>query len=89
MEWSLGDPIPDESGKLKFEVLLTDDGQNWRPVPAAQLPDAIEGEGAFAASNTCIAILPVSFRFQHLVRHRGQSRARIPLRRSRPELAGF
>jgi len=54
----LGDPIPDASGKLKFEVLLTDDGQNWRPVPAAQLPVAIQGEGAFAASNTSIAILP-------------------------------
>jgi len=54
----LGDPIADESGKLKFEVLLTDDGQNWRPVPSAGLPDAKEGEGAFAASNTCIAIAP-------------------------------
>src|SRR6202140_2250677 len=53
----LGDPILDESGKLKFEVLLTDDGQNWRPVPPAQMPDAIAGEGAFAASNTCIAIV--------------------------------
>ncbi len=56
----LGDPIPDESGKLKFEVLLTDDGQNWQPVPPAQLPEAMEGEGAFAASNSCIAIAPSS-----------------------------
>jgi photosystem II stability/assembly factor-like uncharacterized protein len=54
----LGDPIADESGKLKFEVLLTDDGQNWRAVRSAGLPDAREGEGAFAASNTCIAIAP-------------------------------
>ena len=53
----LGDPIPDEAGKLKFEVLLTEDGQNWRALPPAQMPDAMEGEGAFAASNTCIAIL--------------------------------
>jgi photosystem II stability/assembly factor-like uncharacterized protein len=53
----LGDPIPDESGKLKFEVLLTEDGQNWRAIPPAQMPDAREGEGAFAASNTCIAIV--------------------------------
>lgn len=53
----LGDPIPDDSGKLKFEVLLTDDGQNWRPVSPAQMPDAIAGEGAFAASNTCVAIV--------------------------------
>ena len=53
----LGDPIPDESGKLKFELLMTDDGQNWRILPPAQLPVAIEGEGAFAASNTCLAIV--------------------------------
>jgi photosystem II stability/assembly factor-like uncharacterized protein len=62
----LGDPIPDdspenstkdESGKLKFQLLLTDDGQTWRPIPPSQLPPALAGEGAFAASNTCIAIL--------------------------------
>lgn len=56
---ALGDPIPDESGKLKFELLLTDDGQNWRPIPSL-LPAAVDGEGAFAASNTCIAIIPSS-----------------------------
>jgi photosystem II stability/assembly factor-like uncharacterized protein len=54
----LGDPIPDDSGQLKFEVLLTDDGQTWRQLPPAQLPDAMDGEGAFAASNTCLAIVP-------------------------------
>jgi photosystem II stability/assembly factor-like uncharacterized protein len=53
----LGDPIADESGTLKFEVLMTDDGQNWRIIPPARLPAAMDGEGAFAASNTCIAIL--------------------------------
>ncbi len=53
----LGDPIPDESGKLKFEFLTTDDGQTWRQIPPAQFPPAIEGEGAFAARNSCIAIL--------------------------------
>jgi len=56
----LGDPIPDDSGKLKFEVLKTEDGQTWRALPPAQLPVAVEGEGAFAASNTCLAILPGS-----------------------------
>ena len=61
----LGDPIPDESGKLKFEVLLTDDGETWRAVPPAQLPEALEGEGAFAASNTCIAILMKSAEGRH------------------------
>ncbi len=34
----LGDPIPDASGKLKFELLITDDGQTWRPIPPSQLP---------------------------------------------------
>jgi photosystem II stability/assembly factor-like uncharacterized protein len=53
----LGDPVPDETGKLKFELLLTNDGQTWTPIPPLQLPPAEEGEGAFAASNTCIAIL--------------------------------
>ena len=63
----LGDPIPDEtdkesskeSGQLKFELLQTTDGQTWTPLPPANLPPAIEGEGAFAASNTCLAILRV------------------------------
>ena len=54
---ALGDPVPDDSGKLKFELLLTDDGQTWHPIPPSQLPPALEGEGAFAASNSCIAIL--------------------------------
>jgi photosystem II stability/assembly factor-like uncharacterized protein len=53
----LGDPVADESGQLKFELLLTDDGQSWHELPSSQLPPALEGEGAFAASNTCIAIL--------------------------------
>src|SRR5207302_4219287 len=53
----LGDPIPDETGKLKFELLLTEDGETWRPIPPAQVPPAEEGEGAFAASNSGIAIL--------------------------------
>jgi photosystem II stability/assembly factor-like uncharacterized protein len=54
----LGDPIPDESGQLKFQLLITTDGQSWTYVPTAQLPPALEGEGAFAASNTCLSILP-------------------------------
>jgi len=63
----VGDPIPDKTdkdndkdkatGELKFELLLTTDGQSWTPIPPSQLPPALEGEGAFAASNTCLAIL--------------------------------
>jgi photosystem II stability/assembly factor-like uncharacterized protein len=53
----LGDPIPDDKGKLHFELLETEDGESWRVIPASQLPEAVEGEGAFAASNSCISIL--------------------------------
>ncbi len=54
----LGDPIQDEGGQLKFELLMTNDGQTWTHIPPSQLPPALEGEGAFAASNSCLAILP-------------------------------
>jgi photosystem II stability/assembly factor-like uncharacterized protein len=57
---ALGDPVPDETGKLKFELLTTEDGQTWQSIPPAQLPPAVEGEGAFAASNSCLAVVPVS-----------------------------
>jgi photosystem II stability/assembly factor-like uncharacterized protein len=53
----LGDPVPDESGKSKFQLLVTSDGETWNPMVSPQMPPAIEGEGAFAASNSCIAIL--------------------------------
>jgi len=53
----LGDPIADETGKLHFELLLTDDGETWHPIPPSQLPEVQAGEGAFAASNSCLAIL--------------------------------
>ena len=53
----LGDPIPDEKGKPHFELLETDDGESWHAIPSANLPEAVPGEGAFAASNSCIAIL--------------------------------
>jgi photosystem II stability/assembly factor-like uncharacterized protein len=54
---AVGDPVADSSGKLRFELISTDDGgKNWKPVPADALPLALEGEGAFAASGTCIAV---------------------------------
>lgn len=56
----LGDPIADETGVLKFELLITDDGQSWHPIASSNLPSALAGEGAFAASNSCVAILPSS-----------------------------
>ena len=53
----LGDPVPDETGQLKFELLLTTDGQNWTALPRSSLPPSDPGEAAFAASNSCLAIL--------------------------------
>jgi photosystem II stability/assembly factor-like uncharacterized protein len=53
----LGDPIADEAGKLKFQVLLTKDGQTWEPISSGQMPVALDGEGAFAASNRCLTLL--------------------------------
>ncbi|HXC43852.1 MAG TPA: YCF48-related protein [Candidatus Dormibacteraeota bacterium] len=53
----LGDPVQDETGQLKFELLVTTDGQNWNSIPRSQLPPAEPGEAAFAASNSCLAIL--------------------------------
>ena len=47
----LGDPV---SGK--FAALATENGENWVPIPAAQLPAAVDGEAAFAASGTCVAV---------------------------------
>src|SRR5438105_7658808 len=35
----LGDPIPDETGKPTFELLLTGDGESWHAVPLSQLPE--------------------------------------------------
>ncbi len=53
---AVGDPVADPSGKLKFELIMTEDGgKNWNPI-SDSLPPAIEGEGAFAASGTCIAV---------------------------------
>jgi photosystem II stability/assembly factor-like uncharacterized protein len=47
---AVGDPINN-----KFELIATDDGgQHWTPLN--NLPPAIPGEGAFAASGTCIAV---------------------------------
>lgn len=42
----------------KFVILrTTNGGATWGPVPAAALPAALDGEGAFAGSGTNIAIL--------------------------------
>lgn len=49
---ALGDPVHG-----KFELITTNDGgQHWNLIPADHLPPAVEGEAAFAASGTCIAV---------------------------------
>jgi photosystem II stability/assembly factor-like uncharacterized protein len=49
---AFGDPVDG-----KFTVIRTmDGGRTWTPVPPANMPPAIEGEGAFAASGTCLVI---------------------------------
>jgi photosystem II stability/assembly factor-like uncharacterized protein len=47
---ALGDPV-----KGQFQLLVTaDGGANWNPLEAKNLPPALPGEGAFAASGTCL-----------------------------------
>jgi photosystem II stability/assembly factor-like uncharacterized protein len=49
--FALGDPIDG-----KFVLLETTDGQHWNPLPSDKMPAALPGEGAFAASNSCLAL---------------------------------
>src|SRR5260370_15580288 len=46
---ALGDPIDG-----KFLLLRTQDGQHWNSLPGNNLPAALLGEAAFAASNTSL-----------------------------------
>src|SRR5262249_51379530 len=47
---ALGDPV-----KGRFQLLVTKDGgAQWNPLAAKPLPPALPGEGAFAASGTCL-----------------------------------
>jgi photosystem II stability/assembly factor-like uncharacterized protein len=41
----------------RFLVITTSDGgRTWMPAPPERMPPALEGEGGFAASGTCIAV---------------------------------
>jgi photosystem II stability/assembly factor-like uncharacterized protein len=47
---ALGDPV-----KGRFQLIVTaDGGAAWKPLAAKALPPALSGEGAFAASGTCL-----------------------------------
>jgi photosystem II stability/assembly factor-like uncharacterized protein len=48
---ALGDPLDG-----KFLLLNTTDGQHWNSLTGANMPAALPGEGAFAASNTCLLL---------------------------------
>ncbi|HET9150123.1 MAG TPA: hypothetical protein VFN83_00235 [Gemmatimonadales bacterium] len=39
-------------------VLETTDGEHWSLIPAGRLPKALDGEGGFAASGTCLITRP-------------------------------
>ncbi len=47
---AMSDPVDD-----KYVLISTDDGgQNWKPVSTDKMPNAKQGEAAFAASGTCL-----------------------------------
>jgi photosystem II stability/assembly factor-like uncharacterized protein len=47
-----GDPVDG-----RFLILTTDDrGMSWHPDPPQGMPPALDGEGAFAASGTCLIV---------------------------------
>ncbi len=48
---ALGDPIDG-----KFLLLNTADGEHWSPLPTENMPKALPGEGAFAASNSSLLL---------------------------------
>jgi photosystem II stability/assembly factor-like uncharacterized protein len=49
---AMSDPV---GGKLL--VVVTDDGgDTWREIPPDRIPAALEGEGGFAASGSCLAV---------------------------------
>jgi photosystem II stability/assembly factor-like uncharacterized protein len=49
---ALGDPV-----EGRFTILTTEDGgKGWRQIPVQGMPPALPGEGAFAASGTCLVV---------------------------------
>ncbi|HET9801879.1 MAG TPA: YCF48-related protein [Candidatus Acidoferrum sp.] len=49
--FALGDPMDG-----KFVLLKTEDGKHWAQMPTDQMPTTLKGEGAFAGSNTALAL---------------------------------
>jgi photosystem II stability/assembly factor-like uncharacterized protein len=49
---AMSDPV---DGKL-LVLVTADGGDSWQEVPAERLPAALQGEGGFAASGTCLTV---------------------------------
>ena len=53
---AMSDPVDD-----KLLLLVTSDGgESWQEIPAERLPAALQGEGGFAASGTCLTVFGTS-----------------------------
>jgi len=50
---AMSDPV---DGKLVL-IVTSDGGESWQEIPADRLPPALPGEGGFAASGTCLAVV--------------------------------
>jgi photosystem II stability/assembly factor-like uncharacterized protein len=50
---AMSDPV---DGKL-LVIVTSDGGESWQEIPADRLPPALPGEGGFAASGTCLAVV--------------------------------
>jgi len=53
-----GIAVGDAIGRDVFVITTEDAGAHWSRIPPAQLPPALEGEGSFAASGTCVTTRP-------------------------------
>jgi photosystem II stability/assembly factor-like uncharacterized protein len=49
--FAMSDPVEGE-----FLIIKTEDGQNWKEIAGNKIPDALEGEGGYAASGTNVAV---------------------------------
>jgi len=92
----VGDPM-----EGRFMVLVTSDGgESWEEIPPAERPEALSGEGAFAASGTCLTVLgkndawfctggPSARVFHSRDRGRTWTVANSPLASGKPSSGGF
>ncbi len=51
-----GIAVSDPVGGRFLIIATSDGGKSWKEMPAEGMPAALQGEGAFAASGTCIAV---------------------------------